>query len=97
LLPRGQGGGRQPQRRSARGVRAYRLHFRAFAKTAARDAFRAAIETETSPDEIVDFFAWQLEDQLHRFGESFVDFWSLDPAFRQAAIRTAPRRPGGAP
>jgi hypothetical protein len=76
---------------------AYRLHFRAFARTAARDALRAAIQTETAPDEIADFYAWRLEYQVRRFGESFVDFWSFDPAFRQAAIRTAPRRPGGAP
>jgi hypothetical protein len=76
---------------------AYRLHFWAFAKTAARDAFRAAIQTETAPDQIADFVTWRLEDQLHRFGESFINFWSFEPAFRQAAIRTPRRRPGCAP
>jgi hypothetical protein len=73
---------------------AYRAHFRAFAKTAARDALRAAIEAETSPDSIAAFFAWRFEDQLQRFGESFIDFWSFDPAFREAAIRTMPRVTG---
>jgi hypothetical protein len=75
---------------------AYRLHFRAFAKTAARDAFRAAIEAEAVPDSIAAFFAWRFEDQCQRFAGSFADLWRIDPAFREAT-QAMRGRPGAAP
>jgi hypothetical protein len=73
---------------------ACRAHMSVFAKAAARHALLAAIQTETAPDQIADFFEWRLDDQLRRFNASFVDFWSFDAAFRGAAIRTMPRGPG---
>jgi hypothetical protein len=64
---------------------------RVVAKAAARHALLAAIQAETAPDQIADFFEWRLNDQLRRFNASFVDFWSFDAAFCRTAIRTLPR------
>jgi hypothetical protein len=63
-------------------------HLRALAKAAASNALRAALETEETPEEIVEFFEWRFDDQLRHFALSFADFWRFDGSFRRAAKRT---------
>jgi hypothetical protein len=70
----------------------FRPHFSAFAKSAASNALRAALQTETTPDAVAEFFEWRLDDELCRFSESFIDFWGFDRSFRQAAKRTVSTR-----
>jgi hypothetical protein len=69
---------------------AHRAHREAFARQAARHALLAALQTEPSPDEALSFFDYLLYDSLRRFASSFVDLWTADPSFREAAIRTMP-------
>jgi hypothetical protein len=48
-------------------VAVFRAHFLAFAKAAASNALKAALETEETSDAIVNFFEWRFDDQLRRF------------------------------
>ena len=67
---------------------AHAWHLSNFTRYAARQAIQAAAQTESSPDEALNLFDCLLEDGLRRFRESFVDLWSCDAAFREAALRT---------
>jgi hypothetical protein len=77
-------------------VLVFRAHFLSFAKVAANDALRAALQTETTPEEIVEFFEWRFDDLICRFSASFDDSCvRIGKPFSDAAREAMCKGPGG--